>query len=172
MFIALFVILLMLVFFVVFIAAAIKSTGDHIKKAKQSEDYGADLSAFTKHVSGLPVPSGVMVSLFCTKEKVIITADAQEISLDVSKLKRIDGVTGKDMQTQANGALAGGLLFGVSGAVIGALASTSTYLVLTYESGGEIKGIILDTISNTGIAKKVANYYKEIVGNKDEKIEL
>lgn len=149
-----------------------KGTKVAVQRASTAEEYKADISCGLKHVSGLPVPAGIMVELYCTKEKMIIKKDTQEITLSANKLKSVDSVIGRDLQSQADGALAGGLLFGLSGAVLGALVGSSTYLVITYEGDGEIKHIILDTVTAPGNARKVADYYRETTAAKDQKIEL
>lgn len=172
MVVALFIIIILVGITVGIIAGAVKGTAMHIDRSKKAEEYGADISANLKHVSGLPIAAGVMVGLFCMKDKLTIRKDDQEIELAAEKLKAIDSVTGRDLQTQANGALAGGLLFGLTGAAIGALTASTTYLIITYESGGEQKYITLDLLSNTGTGKKVAEYYKGFTTEKAGKIEL
>lgn len=154
------------------IATVVKSSKVIIDQANTKEEYKADVAANFRHTSGLPIPAGIMVGVYCTKDRLIIKKDSQEITLSVEKLKSVDSVMGKDLQTQTEGALAGGLLFGLSGAVIGALASSTTYLAITYESGGDTKCILLDTVTAPGNAKKVASYYKETIQSKEQKIEL
>lgn len=154
------------------IATVVKSSKVIIDQANTKEEYNADVAANFRHTSGLPIPAGIMVGVYCTKDRLIIKKDTQEITLSANKLKSVDSVIGRDLQSQADGALAGGLLFGLSGAVIGTLAGSSTYLVITYESSGEIKYIVLDTVTAPGNARKVADYYRETTAAKDQKIEL
>ena len=172
MFVAFILILLMLVFFIIFIAAGVKASGDHIKRSKKATDYGADFSAFVKHVSGLPIPSGIMVGIYCTKDRFIIRKDEQEIVLAADKIRSIDNVRGNDLKSQASGAAAGALVFGMTGAAIGALAGTSVYIIISYESDGELKAITLDPATNMSTGKKVAEYYRDITDKHTVTIEL
>lgn len=85
----------------------------------------------------------------------------------------MEAMDGKTLQGQAADAAAGMLLFGVAGAALGALSSTSTYLVIAFESNGEAKNIVLDCNNNIPFVRSVLKeYQREKTNRPPETIEL
>ena len=107
-------------------------------------------------------------------EKVVFKKDKQEISIARSKITGIDCVTGKDIKSrQLAGAATGKyLLGGMTGAVIGSLAATTTYLVISYTSDGRDKYVMLDTAASGTFALKLQKDFKKHDTSAPSSIEL
>lgn len=121
-----------------------------------------------KHINGLPIPQGVIIDVFYCDDKIVFKKDTQEISVAKDKITSIETVTGKDIDT--TGAVAGFLVFGLAGAILGA---STVYMLITYESEGEQKGITLDTYASGLTPSKIVNDFKNTRTNTETKqIEL
>ena len=98
-----------------------------------------------------------------TDEAITFVKDNQEFRLDRSKVNSIDVVTGKNLKSElTSGAIAGKfVLGGLSGAVIGSIANTSLYLVMSYDNDGEYKEIIFDTELSSSLASKMTKKFKK-----------
>lgn len=145
------------------------------RKDETRKQYDAMFSGKLKHIDGLQLACGVTVDVFYGDNYITIKKDKQEFSLSYDKIVDIDCVTGKDIKSQqATGAIAGKMVLGGSaGAIIGALASTTTYLVISYKSNGEYKCLIFDTyVSGTFALKVVKNFKKSNENKQVENIEL
>lgn len=144
------------------------------EKKELDEKYVPIYTAQLKHTDGLPIAAGAIVKVVYCEDRFVFLKDKQEITVSRAKVKNVDCVTGKNLKTQqAAGAAAGALVFGeLSGAVLGSLIATSTYLVISYESDGDNKSIILDTFASGLFATKVAKDFKKNDSRPEEKIEL
>lgn len=144
-----FVIILVLAAYLAYVVYILRKRSAAKKRAaeKRLSQYGATMSAQLKHISGLPLAEGVMVTMYYGPDKIVFKKDKQEISIAKNKITSIDGVTGKDIKSrQLSGAAAGKfILGGTAGAVIGSLVATTIYLVISYKSGEANKYVILDT---------------------------
>lgn len=144
-----FIIIIVLAAYLGYVVYVLRKRSAAKKKAKEKRlsQYGATISAQLKHISGLPLAEGVMVTMYYGPEKIVFKKDKQEISIAREKITSIDGVTGKDIKSrQIAGAAAGKFIIGgTAGAVIGSLVATTIYLVISYTSGGKNKYVILDT---------------------------
>lgn len=135
---------------------------------------GATMTATLKHTEGLPIAKGVPVEVYYGPEKVVFKKDKQEISIARSKITGIDCVTGKDIKArQVAGAATGKyILGGMTGAVIGSLVATTTYLVISYTSDGKDKYVMLDTAASGTFALKVQKDFKQHDTSAPSSIEL
>lgn len=151
----------------------------HFSAKKQTEKkrlarYGATESGTLKHADGLPLAKGVLVEVFYGPEKIVFKKDKQEISIARNKIAGIDCVTGKDIKGQQLAGAATGkyVLGGMTGAVIGSLAATTTYLVVSYTSESKDKYVILDTAASGMFALKVQKDFKKHDTSAPSSIEL
>lgn len=146
------------------------------KRAKERRmlRHGATMTSTLKHIEGLPIAQGVPVEVYYGPEKVVFKKDKQEISIARSKITGIDCVTGKDIKSrQLAGAATGKyLLGGMTGAVIGSLAATTTYLVISYTSDGRDKYVMLDTAASGTFALKLQKDFKKHDTSAPSSIEL
>lgn len=138
------------------------------------ERLGATMSATLKHTDGLPLAKGVFVNVYYGPEKIVFKKDKQEISIARAKINSVDCVTGQNIKSQQMAGAATGkyLLGGTTGAIIGSLAATTTYLVISYTSDGQRKTVILDTASSGMFALKVQKDFKRNDTSAHSSIEL
>ncbi|MCM1231963.1 MAG: hypothetical protein NC489_17730 [Ruminococcus flavefaciens] len=148
-----------------------KSAAKKKEQDSNAEKFGADMYSTLKHVDGLPVAQGTLIDVYYGPDKFVFTKDGQEFVVAREKITGVDVVTGKDLKSQQlGGAAAGKIVFGgMSGAVIGTLIATTTYLVVSYISNDETKFIILDPAASGLFMSKVqkdfakTNTYKRTV---------
>lgn len=147
-----------------------------IKKAAErtKQRLGATMNTTLKHTDGLPLAKGVLVEVYYGPEKIVFKKDKQEISIARNKITGIDCVTGKDIKGQQLAGAATGkyVLGGMTGAVIGSLAATTTYLVVSYTSDNKDKYVILDTAASGMFALKVQKDFKQHDTSAPSSIEL
>lgn len=150
-----------------------KSTLRIKEQSNEKKKYDPIQYAVLKHIDGLPLIQGSLVDVMYCEDKFVFVKDNQEISVSLDKVIDVDNVTGKDIKAQqAQGATAGALVFGgLSGAVIGSLAATTTYFVISYKSNDEIKSIIFDC-SSSFFGIKVKKHFKNNNSRGEETIEL
>ncbi len=116
-------------------------------RKKQEEDKQKERAVKTlsaAHQAGLPLAVGAACTIIKENGKFLILAGGNEFSLKKEKITDICVKTDVEIQTQyvssAGGAVAGGMLFGPLGAMVGGRAkqkNTSTveyYLIFTYRS--------------------------------------
>lgn len=144
------------------------------KVEEQKQKYNAVEHAELKHSSGLPFPQGVLIEVLYGSEKITFKKDEQTASIDSSKIRSIDVITGSELKKDvATGAIAGKYIIGgLAGAAVGALLSTSTYLVIGYESNGENKTILLDTALSGLFSGRMQKFYKDKITQIEKNIEL
>ncbi len=143
------------------------------EKKLNEERFESKLSGRLKHISGLPIIEGVYVDIFYTNDdKIILKKEETIITLDCSKIRNIENSMGKNIKHKAiSGAAAGKyLLGGTVGTIIGAMAATSVYLVITYEDNDETKFIIFDEMGL--FPRKLIKIFKENNVVEEKNIEL
>jgi len=101
---------------------------------------------------------------------------------DFSKLTDVSIITDKEIQQQVvssvGGAVAGGLLFGPGGAMIGGRAKQRTatrvryYLIFSYEKDGSVSYIAFEATQSITNASKFAKEFHAGDGGTGKKIEL
>ena len=111
------------------------------------------------HEIGLPIPQGMICLLKLFESKIEIEANNTFFSLNIEKIKDVVIKTDIDIQksyvSSAGGAVAGGLMFGSVGALIGGRVKQKTdkqinyILIITYEKEENIN--ILDLMLQTNI---------------------
>lgn len=169
-----FIILVVFIGIIAGIVSAVKQTAKDNKELRQNtEAYEPSQTARMKHISGLPLPSGSVVDVAYCDDKIVLVKEAQNYIVRKENISYIEVIDGKTLQGQASDAAAGMLLFGIAGAALGALSSTSTYLVIAYESKGESKHLVLDCNNNTPFVNNVVKAHKrESASRPAETIEL
>ncbi len=137
------------------------------RKLEHSEGYKSTWHGFV-HLSGLPLPQKTECEIWECDEKIIIRHGAS-FSLNYSQIIDIECISSTEVQKhyvdKTSGAVAGGMLFGVLGAIMfggtKTIVDTETtyFLTITYSSNGEIKYLIFDVTSKCQNAK---NFIKQI----------
>jgi Ca2+/Na+ antiporter len=170
------VIIALLLAYVVFDVCLMSKYIKQTKKDKKSklDKFGATLVGTLKHASGLPISNGVFIDVYYCPDKFVFKKGGQEFIISREKITSVDVVTGKNIKSQQISGAATGkyLLGGTTGAVIGALAATTTYLAISYVSDGKSKSVLLDTASSGTFALKVQKDFANTSVTKHTTVEL
>ncbi len=144
-----------------------------------------DMAIKTKfnHISGLPIPEGAMCKVSSNEESIEIVSGTTNISLNRKKITDMNVMTAGDVQKQAvssvGGAIAGGLVFGPLGAIIGGRVKTKSIkkstkcLIITYrDKDGELAYLAFDVDQNSLDAHHLVKEFKKLNVNEGINIEL
>lgn len=152
------------------------------KKASRDGNEKALIAKNIKFVAGLNLPQGVLCDVSCFSTEISISVNRQEFVLSANKLIDVSIMTNTEIQKQyvssVGGAVAGAILLGPIGAVLGGSASkksikTNTkYLIFTYEDGSDQKYIAFDATDKISSAKKIESKFWYLKNNESVKIEL
>ena len=153
------------------IFCSIKNTRKQRIKERQLKKQGVSVHTFFKHTHGLPIAENAMCEVLSYPERFDFKSDSMQCHLSKKKLKDISIINNADIQKEyvssAGGAIAGGLLFGTLGAMIGGRTksketrSVSSCLILTYLSDSEIKHICFDVTPRMSDAEKLVQEYNK-----------
>ncbi len=151
------------------------------KKEKKSFEGITVYTAF-HHVNGLPIAENMLCEVFSYPDRLEFKAGTTEFKLSKDKITDICIKTDTEIQKQlvssVGGAVAGAMLFGTLGAIIGGRAKTkkvktsTDYLIITYRSDEELKYIGFDTKNNPPSAVKLVNEFKQNNSSSGVQIEL
>ncbi len=155
------------------------------KKQHKNEIQRSGLTIHTMfpHVNGLPIAENLPCTIFSYPDRIEFKSGTTGIKLARNKITDMCIKTDTEIQNQAvssvGGAIAGGVMFGPLGAVIGGRAKTKTvrtitqYLIITYTGSQEnLKYIGFDVTHNLGPALKLVKEFKELNTTSGIRIEL
>ncbi|MDE6658893.1 MAG: hypothetical protein K2K01_02090 [Eubacterium sp.] len=124
------------------------------------------------HFNGLPIAEGVFTQCFLCVDKIVFEANGVAFNLHFSKLTDVSIKTDVEIQKQyvssVGGAVAGGIMFGPLGAMIGGRAKqkeirqATHYLIFTYIDNGEIKYIAFNCSACLAKAYKFVEKFQKI----------
>ncbi len=152
-------------------------------KKKEKKDL-TNLSIYTAfhHISGLPIVEDTLCEVYSFPDRLDFKAGTTEITLSKDKITDMSIKTDTEIQNQAvssvGGAVAGAMLFGAIGAVIGGRAknkkvkTVTKYLIITYLGDTEPKFIIFDIKNNPQSADKLVKEFQKTDSLSGVKIEL
>ena len=152
-------------------------------KKKEKKDL-TNLSIYTAfhHISGLPIVEDTLCEVYSFPDRLDFKAGTTEITLPKDKITDMSIKTDTEIQNQAvssvGGAVAGAMLFGAIGAVIGGRAknkkvkTVTKYLIITYLGDTEPKFIIFDIKNNPQSADKLVKEFQKTDSSSGVKIEL
>ena len=113
------------------------------KKKEKNNFEGITIYTAFHHVNGLPIPENVLCEVFSYPDRIDFKSGTTEIKLPKEKITDISIKTDTEIQQQlvssAGGAIAGAMLFGSLGAIIGGrvktkkVKTTTNYLIITYK---------------------------------------
>jgi uncharacterized membrane protein len=144
------------------------------EKESLHEKHNAFISGLITHIEGLPIPQGVTINILYGRDGITFVKDHQEITLDIARVMSIDTFIGKDIQTQATGAIAGKLIVGgLGGAVLGSLIASKIYFVISYTKDDEYKSIIFEATGHelSGNALNTTKIIKDFRANHNRETE-
>lgn len=167
-----FIIIVLLLLFIVFCIFMIVKTSKARKIAKTNiKNSMANKNALfmvpLNHFNGLPIAEGILTQCFWCVDRIVFEANGASFNLDFAKITDIMIKTDVEIQKQyvssVGGAVAGGVMFGPLGAMIGGRAKqkqtrqVTQYLIFTYVDNGTIKYIAFDCTN----AFKAQQFVKE-----------
>lgn len=139
---------------------------------------GAEFCINAKHMAGLSVAEGADMYLYLNKDKIIFERNETMYNLEFKKITDITIKTDVEIQkayvSSIGGAVAGGMLFGPLGAIIGGRAkeknnsTINKYLIFTYEKEGNVDFISFDVTYSTNADRFVKFFEKNKTGDKKE----
>ena len=131
---------------------------------------------------GLNLPSGAKCLVSCLKSRVVFSANGQEFNLPSDRIIDVSVMKTSDIQKQyvssVGGAVAGALLLGPIGAVLGGAATQRSiktnkkYLIFSYKDSEDIKYILFDVSSKSSQANKFVKKFRSLRKNEAIKVEL
>lgn len=152
------------------------------KKKEKNNFEGITIYTAFHHVNGLPIPENVLCEVFSYPDRIDFKSGTTEIKLPKEKITDISIKTDTEIQQQlvssAGGAIAGAMLFGSLGAIIGGrvktkkVKTTTNYLIITYKSENELKYIGFDIQNNPPSADKLVKEFQKSNSASGVKIEL
>ncbi len=152
------------------------------KKKEKNNFEGITIYTAFHHVNGLPIPENVLCEVFSYPDRIDFKSGTTEIKLPKEKITDISIKTDTEIQQQlvssAGGAIAGVMLFGSLGAIIGGrvktkkVKTTTNYLIITYKSENELKYIGFDIQNNPPSADKLVKEFQKSNSASGVKIEL
>lgn len=145
-------------------------------EAKMSS-IGATKNISAKHMAGLPIPEGADCSIFLCEDKIIFERNEKSYTLPMTKITDITIKTDTEIQksyvSSIGGAVAGGILFGPLGAIIGGRTKEKSskkenqYLIFSYDKDNCIDYISFDVTGILG-ASSFVYYFLSIPKEKSE----
>ena len=152
------------------------------KKKEKNNFEGITIYTAFHHVNGLPITENVLCEVFSYPDRIDFKSGTTEIKLPKEKITDISIKTDTEIQQQlvssAGGAIAGAMLFGSLGAIIGGriktkkVKTTTNYLIITYKSENELKYIGFDIQNNPPSADKLVKEFQKSNSASSVKIEL
>ncbi len=153
------------------------------EKLKQRKANGMSNHITFYHVNGLPITENMPCEISSYPDRIEFESGTTKISLSRQKITDMCVKTDTEIQQQAvssiGGAIAGGVMFGPLGAIIGGRAknkkvkTVTKYLIITYiNDNEEIKYIGFDIQNNIMPACKLVTEFQQLNTNSNVQIEL
>lgn len=182
-FIVIGVLTLFIIFCVRMFVVTSKAKKEGKKKMKNLKNQGLSVYAAFHHVNGLPLAENLLCEVFSYPDRIEFKAGTTNIKLAREKITDMCLKFDTEIQNQAvssiGGAIAGSVMFGTLGAIIGGRAknkkvkTTTQYLIITYTGEqGELKYIGFDIKNNPPSAAKLVKEFRELNTNSGVQIEL
>ncbi len=161
--------LIILSIIIIFCIVMIAKTSGAKKRAKKArinlmESRNASLFSTFAHTNGLPIPENTFCNVLSCPEQIEIHASGSQFDLVKNKINDMCIKTNVDIQKQytssAGGAVAGALMFGAVGALIGGrtkqknIRKIQSYLIVTYQKDDTVDYIAFDVTNNIASANK------------------
>lgn len=141
------------------------------KKKEQQNLEGLTIYSAFHHVDGLPIAENMLCEVFSFPDRIEFKSGTTQIKLSKEKITDMSVKTDTDIQNQVvssiGGAVAGAMVFGTLGAIIGGRTRTkkvktiSNYLIITYNSDGDLKYLGFDIKNNPQSAFKLVDEFRK-----------
>lgn len=143
---------------------------------EKNEELGIIASSLLHHVEGLPIAEKTQCIVSITPEMLIIEGGGTDFNISTIQIRAAEVKTDTEIaniiHSSAAKGIAGGLLFGPIGLVVGSRAKskekkTNTYfLIINYtNSAGEIAAIMFDGGNSPFSVQKIASKLKPLIAN-------
>ena len=139
------------------------------KQAKRESKEAAEKTIYGKHQAGLPLEQDAPCTIIAENDCFKFIGGGNSFELNRSKITDVE--IQKQYVSSAGGAIAGGIVFGPLGAIVGGRVKekktreVAYYLIFTYRSGAEISYISFEIWYSMGVMKKIEGWRKELLGN-------
>ncbi|TCL35650.1 hypothetical protein EV210_111116 [Anaerospora hongkongensis] len=143
----------------------------------RKKSIGATVRINAQHVSGLSIAEGAECFIYLCNNMIVFERNETSYKLLVEKIKDIVIKTDTEIQkshvSSIGRAIAGGVLFGPLGAIVGGRSKEKTskiesrYLIFTYDKNGEADYISFD-VTKTLDAYKFLDFWSKIPKEKKE----
>lgn len=165
-----------IIFFVIGLNLIVKKAKSKEEKQQSKENAKKimedKLNTFNAiHEAGLPIANGTDCIVKYNADSFIFTGSGNTFNLNINKITDICIKTDKEIQKQyvssIGGAVAGGMVFGPLGAIVGGRAkkknikTINRYLIFTYLKEGNIDYISFDVTNNWTKADNIVNKVKK-----------
>lgn len=143
------------------------------KKIEKSKPNGLTMRMAVKHINGLPIAENLICEINSYSDRLEFKSGTTNIKLPRNKITdmciKTDVEIQKQMVSSAGGAVAGGLVFGPLGAIIGGrvkrkdIRTATQYLIITYtDNNGKMAYIGFEVISGLTAAGKLIKEFKQL----------
>ena len=154
--------------FYMFIATS-KAQHKRKKQLKELKNNGMLTNLTLLHVSGLPIAENLLCQIYSYPDRIEFKSGTTNITLERSKITdmciKTDVEIQKQMVSNPGGAIAGAIMFGTLGAIIGGREKSKTkkkissYLIITYiNNQEELTYIGFDATNNFSVGKIVKEF--------------
>ena len=176
-----------LLVFVIFCIKMIRLTSQAKKRDTQQlnslKEQGLTVHATFPHVNGLPIAENLLCEIFSFPNRIEFKSGTTSITLMREKITYMCIKTDTEIQQQlvssVGGAIAGGVMFGTLGAIIGGRAKTkkiktvTKYLIITYMNNqNELAYIGFDVMNNLASAYTLIGEFNKLNTNSGTHIDL
>jgi len=177
------IMLLIIIFCIRMFFITSKAKNRQKQEMNKLKKQGLTIYATLNHINGLPLAENLLCEVFSYPDRIEFKAGTTSIKLAREKITdmclKFDTEIQNQMVSSIGGAIAGGVMFGTLGAIIGGRAknkkvkTTTQYLIITYtEKQAELKYIGFDTKNNPSFATKLVKEFHELNRNSGVQIEL
>ncbi|ETT55185.1 hypothetical protein BSK66_31300 [Paenibacillus odorifer] len=160
-----------------FLGFVIKTQSKQAEEIKQkNEELGIKATALLHHVEGLPISEKTQCKVAVTRDGISIIGGGTEFNITNSQIRAAEVKTDTEIanivHSSAAKGIAGGLLFGPIGLVVGSRAKskekrTSTYyLIINYtNTAGEVAALMFDEGTTSFASQKIVSKLKPVIVN-------
>lgn len=184
------VILVALIIFCIFMAVKTSKPGRIMKRKNKLYRKAYKKGIFQSmtenlvHAAGLPIASGTTCIVNLTEKGLSISSSGTVFNIDIDKITDISAKTDREIQrseqyvSSAGGAVAGALMFGIPGALIGGRTKKkksisvtySHFMIVTYKKDNTVDHIAFALPGSAMLATHFSNNYKLLSKNKSSTV--
>lgn len=164
------VLFLLIIFCIRMIILTSKAKAQGKRQRKELMDSGVVNMTVGKHMAGLPLSEGTFCNIHEYSDKIVFLSNGSDFTLVKEKITDISIKTDAEITSQyvssVGGAVAGAVLFGPLGAIVGGRAKQKKsktvyrYLIFTYTKDESVDYISFDVSTTFSQAMKICSSFK------------